>query len=102
MKTAIVYHSMSGKPKYAVDKIADGIKASEDVDIIKIRPEKAYPDKGFKKFFRGGKSAVMSEKPKLSPYEFDRISCIPQLPYETVGLLLVFSFCHILCSFTIK
>ncbi len=30
----------------------------------------------------------------------DGVSDIPQLSLETVGLLLVFGFCHILCSFT--
>ena len=51
MKTAIVYYSMSGNTKYVADKIAEGIKASGEVDIIRIKPEKAYPDKGAKKFF---------------------------------------------------
>ena len=46
MKTAIVYYSMSGNTKYAADKIAEKIEA----DIIRIEPEKAYPDKGAKKF----------------------------------------------------
>lgn len=71
MKTAIVYYSMSGNTKYVADKIADGIKTSGEVDIIRIEPKKAYPDKGAKKFFWGGKSAVMGEKPELLPYEFD-------------------------------
>ena len=66
MKTAIVYYSMSGNTKYAADKIAEKIEA----DIIRIEPEKAYPDKGAKKFIWGGKSAVMGEKPALQPYEF--------------------------------
>jgi hypothetical protein len=33
---------------------------------------------------------------------FDGISGIPQLSLETVGLLPVSGFCHILCSFAIK
>lgn len=70
MKTAIVYYSMSGNTKYVADKIADEIKASGEVDIIRIEPKKAYPDKGAKKFLWGGKSAVMGEKPALLPYEF--------------------------------
>ena len=70
MKTAIVYYSMSGNTKYVADKIADEIKASGEVDIIRIEPKKAYPDKGAKKFLWGGKSAVMGEKPALQPYEF--------------------------------
>ena len=33
---------------------------------------------------------------------FDGICGIPQLSLETVGLLPVSGFCHILCSFAIK
>lgn len=71
MKTAIIYYSMSGNTKYVADKITDGIKTSGEVDIIRIEPKKAYPDKGAKKFFWGGKSAVMGETPALQPYEFN-------------------------------
>lgn len=67
MKTAVVYYSMSGNVKNTAVKIAEKIPA----DLIELKPEKTYPDKGLKKFFWGGKSAVMGEKPKLSPYEFD-------------------------------
>ncbi len=71
MRTAIVYYSMSGNTKYVADKIADEIKTSGEVDIIRIEPVKAYPDQGAKKIVWGGKSAVMGEKPKLQPYEFN-------------------------------
>ncbi len=71
MRTAIIYYSMSGNTKYVADKIAEGIKTSGEVDIIRIEPKKAYPDKGAKKFFWGGKSAVMGETPALQPYDFD-------------------------------
>lgn len=71
MKTAVVYYTMSGNTKYVADKIADGIKTSGEVDVIRIKPKKAYPDKGAKKFFWGGKSAVMGETPALQPYEFN-------------------------------
>ena len=71
MKTAIVYYSMSGNTKYVAEKIADGIKATGEVDIIRIEPQKTYPEKGVKKFFWGGKSAVMGETPALQPYEFN-------------------------------
>ena len=66
MKTAIVYYSMSGNTALAAEKMAEGLNA----DLIEIRPEKAYPDKGFRKFFWGGKSAVMAETPALEPYTF--------------------------------
>ena len=66
MNTAIVYYSMSGNTAFTARKIA----AELDADLIEISPEKQYPDKGFKKFFWGGKSAVMAETPRLLPYEF--------------------------------
>jgi len=71
MRTAIIYYSMSGNTKYVADKIAGELKASGEVDIIRIEPTKAYPNKGAKKFLWGGKSAVMGETPALQPYEFD-------------------------------
>ena len=67
MKTAIVYYSMSGNTAAAAKKVAEGLHA----DLIEIKPEKAFPDKGFKKFLWGGKSAVMAETPKLIPFTFD-------------------------------
>ena len=67
MKTVIVYYSMSGNCEFTAQKIAGLI----DADLIRIEPEKTYPDKGFIKFFWGGKSAVMGEMPELKPYSFD-------------------------------
>lgn len=67
MKTAIVFYSMGGNTKYAAEEIAAQLGA----DIVEISPEKAFPDKGFKKFFWGGKSAVMGDKPELMPYDFN-------------------------------
>ena len=67
MKTLIVYYSLEGYTQYAAERIAAAIGA----ETLRLAPEKAYPDSGFKKFFWGGKSAVMAEKPKLQPYEFD-------------------------------
>ena len=66
MKTAIVYYSMSGNTEYAANRIADSLGA----DVIRIEPDKAYPDKGARKFIWGGKSAVMGETPKLRSYIF--------------------------------
>ena len=66
MNTAIVYYSMSGNTAFAARRIAELLRA----DLIEIKPEKAYPDKGFRKFFWGGKSAVMAETPALAPFEF--------------------------------
>ncbi len=67
MKDIIGYYSMLGNTEYAAKLIAENTGA----DTLRIEPEKAYPDKGFKKFFWGGKSAVMAETPALRPYAFD-------------------------------
>ena len=67
MKSLIVYYSMGGNTQYAAETIA----ASTGADLLRIEPTKQYPDSGFRKFFWGGKSAVMGEKPSLLPYEFD-------------------------------
>ena len=40
-------------------------------DIDRWREKKAYHDKGFAKFFWGGKSAVMAEKPELEEVSVD-------------------------------
>ncbi len=67
MKTAIVYYSMHGNTAYVAKKLAEKTGA----DVIEITPVKAFPDKGFKKFFWGGKSAIMAKTPELNPYEFN-------------------------------
>ena len=67
MSTAVVYYSMLGNSEMVAEKIAARI----DADMIKIEPDKAYPDKGAKKFLWGGKSAVMGEMPVLKPYKFE-------------------------------
>lgn len=84
MKVALVYYSMSGNTEFAAEKIknvmtekasaangGEGLTGGFSIDLIKIEPEKAYPDKGAKKFLFGGKAAVMGEKPVLKEYNFD-------------------------------
>ena len=66
MKELIVYYSMSGNTEDTAKKIA----SLRGADLLRIDPVKAYPDKGFRKFFWGGKSAVMAEKPELKSYSF--------------------------------
>ena len=66
MKRIVIYYSMSGNTDYAAREIAARLGA----ETLRIEPEKAYPDKGFKKFLWGGKSAVMAETPPLRPYAF--------------------------------
>ncbi|MBR5949190.1 MAG: NAD(P)H-dependent oxidoreductase [Clostridia bacterium] len=67
MKTAIVYYSLNGNTAFTAELIAKKLGA----ELIRIKPEKAYPSKGLMKFFHGGKSAIKNETPKLKPYSFD-------------------------------
>lgn len=67
MRTAIVYYSMNGNTAFAAKLIAEKLGA----DIVSVEPEKAYPAKGIKKFFHGGRSAMKNETPKLKKYRFN-------------------------------
>ena len=67
MKSLVVYYSMSGN----CEMVAEKIKEIAGADVLRVEPEKTFPDSGFKKFFWGGKSAVMGDTPALKPYEFD-------------------------------
>ena len=67
MKSLVVYYSMSGN----CEMVAKEISKLTGADVLRIEPEKAFPDSGFRKFFWGGKSAVMGDTPELKPYEFD-------------------------------
>lgn len=67
MKTAVIYYSMSLNTFYVASIIAKELKA----DLICLEPEEAYPDSGVKKYFWGGRSALMKDKPALKPYSFE-------------------------------
>lgn len=67
MKTVIVYYSMGGNTAWAAGRLAARLGA----ELIALQPRRAYPDKGFRKFLWGGKSAVMGETPALEPCGFD-------------------------------
>ena len=66
MNTLIVYYSLEGNTEYAAGRVAAALGA----DLLRLEPVKAFPTAGFRKFFWGGKSAVMAEAPRLRPYEF--------------------------------
>lgn len=74
MKTAVVYYSLTGNADFVAKQIAEKL----DADLIRLEPEKAYPDSGFRKFFWGGKSAVMGEMPALTnrPFQFADYDCV--------------------------
>lgn len=67
MKSIIIYFSLEGNTEYIADELTKALSA----DKLKLVPKKAYSTSGFSKFFWGGKSAVMAEKPELEPYDVD-------------------------------
>lgn len=67
MKTLIVYYSLEGNTDYVAKRIAGQIGA----DRLRLVPVKPYSKKGLKKYLRGGRSAMMAEKPKLEEYKVD-------------------------------
>ena len=67
MKTIIVYYSLEGNTELTAKACAEKLGA----DLLRLEPVKAYPTGKVSKFVWGGKSAVMSETPKLQPYTFD-------------------------------
>ena len=67
MKDLVVYFSLEGNTQYVAEKIKEQIGA----DLLRLIPKKAYHEKGFAKYFWGGKSAVMAEKPELEDIVID-------------------------------
>ncbi len=67
MSTLIVYFSLDGNTKFISEKISETINA----DIISLKTRKKYPTEGFKKYFWGGKSVILGDKPKLSNEHVD-------------------------------
>ncbi len=67
MKTLVVYFSQSGNARWMAERISSALSA----DMLRLVPKKAYPEKGFRKYFFGGGSAVIKEAPALEPYQVD-------------------------------
>ena len=67
MRTLIAYFSLEGSTAYIAEELARRLGA----DTLRLRPLEAYHTGGFKKYFWGGKSAVMGEAPELESYDID-------------------------------
>jgi flavodoxin len=67
MRTAIVYYSMGGNTAWAAGQLASRL----DAELIALTPRRPYPDRGARKFLRGGRAAMLGETPALEPYCFD-------------------------------
>ena len=71
MKTTVVYYSLSGNARFAAERAAAQLGAQ----TVELTPEKRFPDKGFRKFLSGGKSALFGDTPALRPYGFRAEDC---------------------------
>ena len=67
MKSLVVYYSLEGNTKF----IADSIVSSVGADVIRLKPKKDIPKKGFLKFLFGGFKAKLRSKPALQSYDKD-------------------------------
>ena len=67
MKNLVVYYSLEGNTELVANSIAKEL----DADVLRLEPVKSYPTGKVSKFVWGGKSAMMSETPKLQPYDYD-------------------------------
>ena len=61
MKNLVIFYSLEGNTKLIASTIARAINA----DVLELKTKKKYSDKGFKKYFWGGKSVIFKEKPEL-------------------------------------
>ena len=65
MKNLVVFYSLEGNTKFIASQIAKKVNA----DILELKTKKEYPNKGFKKYFWGGRSVLFNQKPELIEYD---------------------------------
>ena len=65
MKNLVVFYSSEGNTKFIASQIAKKVNA----DILELKTKKEYPNKGFKKYFWGGRSVLFNQKPELIEYD---------------------------------
>ncbi|SHK28792.1 Flavodoxin [Clostridium cavendishii DSM 21758] len=61
MKKLVVFYSLEGHTKFIAEAIAKELKC----DLLELKPEKEIAKTGFKKYFWGGMSVMLKEKPAL-------------------------------------
>ena len=67
MKVLIVFYSFEGNTKHVAQKLSEILHA----DMLELVPKTPYPKGKVSKYLYGGKSAVLSETPKLEKYNVD-------------------------------
>ena len=63
-KSLVVYYSLEGNTALIAKAVAEELHA----DLLELQPVKSIPNKGFFKFFWGGKQVMMKERPELQPF----------------------------------
>ncbi|WP_343009567.1 flavodoxin family protein [Clostridium celatum] len=61
MKNLVIFYSLEGNTRLIANTISKTINA----DILEVRTKKKYYDKGFRKYFFGGKNVLFKVKPQL-------------------------------------
>ena len=59
--TVIIYYSLDGNTDHVARRIAEKTGAK----LVRLETKRAYPRKGFKKFFIGGRDALFGTQPEL-------------------------------------
>lgn len=67
MRSAVIYYSLEGNTRTAVDKLAKRLGA----DVFEVRTVKPYPKKGLTKFIVGGKDSTFGKLPAIEPLKVD-------------------------------
>jgi len=63
MKKLVIYYSFGGNTKL----IAESIAKAADAELLQLEPEEKSNSKGFLRYLRAGKAAMMKQKPELLP-----------------------------------
>ncbi|MGN0144500.1 MAG: flavodoxin family protein [Clostridium sp.] len=61
MKNLVVYYSLEGNTKFVAKSIAENIEC----DILELIPKRAYSSSRIGKYFSGGRSVLLKQKPEL-------------------------------------
>lgn len=73
-KKLVVFYSLEGHTQLVGQLIARALGAT----IMELKTQKAFPNKGFNKYFTGGKSVYLKEKPALT----NKVPALDQ--YDTI------------------
>ena len=67
MQALVIYYSFEGNTKLIAESIATELQA----DLLELKPIKEIEQKGFMKYFWGGKQVFLKQYPELEPLKKD-------------------------------